>query len=59
MALVTPRFYFNRVAIESVGQKLDPEALVLQQFDDRAAAREWLRSESHDEPALVLGPDRA
>ncbi|MDP8920349.1 MAG: hypothetical protein M3O00_15970 [Pseudomonadota bacterium] len=44
MALVTPVFYFNRVAIESVGQTLDPEALILQHFDNRDAARQWLAS---------------
>ena len=44
VALVTPVFYFNRVAIESVGQTLDPEALILQHFDNRDAARQWLVS---------------
>jgi hypothetical protein len=37
-------FYFNRVAVESVGQMLDPEALILQHFDDRDVARQWLVS---------------
>jgi hypothetical protein len=44
VALTSPAFYFNRVAVESVGQRLDPEALVLQHFDDRDAARTWLAS---------------
>lgn len=44
VAMVTPVFYFNRVAVESVGQTLDPEALILQHFDDRDAARQWLAS---------------
>lgn len=30
VAMIMPMFYFNRVAIESVGQKLDPESLILQ-----------------------------
>ncbi len=44
VAMITPVFYFNRVAVESVGQKLDPEALILQHFDNREAARQWLAS---------------
>jgi hypothetical protein len=44
VALTSPTFYFNRVAVESVGQRLDPDALVLRHFDDRAAARAWLAS---------------
>jgi SpoIIAA-like len=43
-ALITPTFYFNRVAVESVGQRLDPQALTLQFFDSREAARAWLRA---------------
>ena len=44
VAMITPVFYFNRVAVESVGQKLDPEALILQHFDTRDSARGWLAS---------------
>ena len=44
VALTSPAFYFNRVAVETVGQRLDPDALVLRHFDDRAAARAWLAS---------------
>lgn len=44
VAIVTPVFYFNRVAVESVGQKLDPNALVLQYFDNPDVARQWLGS---------------
>ena len=40
--MVMPVFYFNRVAVESVGQKLDPERLIMQNFDNREAARDWL-----------------
>lgn len=43
VALVTPMFYFNRVAVASVGQELDPNQLTLQYFDDRDAARDWLK----------------
>jgi SpoIIAA-like len=41
-ALITPTFYFNRVAVESVGQRLDRQALTLLFFDSRDAARQWL-----------------
>jgi hypothetical protein len=44
VALTSPAFYFNRVAVESVGQRLDPDALILKHFDDREAARAWLAS---------------
>ena len=44
VAMITPVFYFNRVAVESVGQKLDPDALILRHFDTRDAARQWLAS---------------
>jgi hypothetical protein len=44
VALTSPAFYFNRVAVESVGQRLDPEELILKHFDDRDAARAWLAS---------------
>jgi hypothetical protein len=42
VAMVTPVFYFNRVAVESVGRTLDPDALILEHFDNRDAARQWL-----------------
>jgi hypothetical protein len=44
VAMITPVFYFNRVAVENVGRKLDPDALILQYFDNREAARQWLAS---------------
>ena len=44
VAMVTPVFYFNRVAVESVGRTLDPETLVLQHFDTRETARQWVAS---------------
>jgi hypothetical protein len=43
VALVQPSFYFNRVAIDSVAQKLDPDRVELGFFDNRDAAKEWLR----------------
>jgi hypothetical protein len=44
VALTSPAFYFNRVAVESVGERLDPEKLVLRHFDDHDTARAWLAS---------------
>ena len=44
VAMITPVFYFNRVAVESVGQQLDPETLILEHFGEREAARHWLTS---------------
>jgi hypothetical protein len=43
VALVQPSFYFNRVAIDSVAQKLDRDRVELGFFDNRDAAKEWLR----------------
>jgi hypothetical protein len=42
VAIVTPTFHFNRVAITSVAEKLDPERLTLQFFADRKQALAWL-----------------
>ena len=42
VALVSPAFYFNKVAVETVGERLDPNQLVLKYFEDGAAARGWL-----------------
>jgi SpoIIAA-like len=44
VALTSPAFYFNRVAVASVGERLDPDELILKHFDDRDAARAWLAS---------------
>lgn len=42
VALVQPSFYFNRVAVESVMEKLDPAKLDVGYFSELAAARSWL-----------------
>lgn len=44
VALVQPSFYFNRVAIDSVAQKLDRDRIQLGFFDNRDAAKDWLKS---------------
>ena len=43
-ALVTPSFYFNRVAVENVVKKLDPARLQVAYFATRDEARDWLKS---------------
>ena len=42
VALTQPTFYFNRVAIESVGRRVDPERLLIGYFGDVISARVWL-----------------
>jgi hypothetical protein len=42
VAMVTPTFHFNRVAIENVAEKLDAERLTVQFFADRKEALAWL-----------------
>jgi hypothetical protein len=43
-AIVQPTFYFNRVAVETVRQRTDPERLSVGFFDTADAARAWLRA---------------
>ena len=45
VGMVPPDAYFGRVAVESVGQNLDPERMTLQLFAERDAAREWLAAQ--------------
>jgi hypothetical protein len=44
VALVQPSFYFNRVAIDTVAQKLDRDRVELGFFDNREAAKAWLKA---------------
>jgi hypothetical protein len=44
VALVQPSFYFNRVAIDTVAQKLDRDRVQLGFFENRDAAKEWLKN---------------
>jgi hypothetical protein len=45
-ALVMPRFYFNRVAVDTVSQRMAPEfaknLVQIEYFETREAARKWL-----------------
>ena len=44
VALVQPTYYFNKVAVENVGNNVDPTRLTLSFFGDVSSAREWLKS---------------
>jgi hypothetical protein len=43
-ALVTPNFYFNRVAVDNVVKKLDPSRLQVAYFANKADAAAWLKA---------------
>lgn len=43
-ALVTPNFYFNRVAVDNVVKKLDPAHLQVAYFATKEEAAAWLKS---------------
>ena len=43
-ALVTPTFYFNRVAVDNVVKKLDPIRLQVAYFATRGEAADWLKT---------------
>ena len=43
-ALVTPSFYFNRVAVDNVVKKLDPARLQVAYFATRDNALAWLKT---------------
>jgi len=42
-AIVTPLYFFNRVAVGEVVQRLDSKRLRVEYFEDQAPARDWLR----------------
>jgi hypothetical protein len=44
VALVTPNFYFNRVAVDNVVKKLDPTRLQVAYFATRDEAKAWLKA---------------
>jgi hypothetical protein len=43
VALVQSSYYFNKVAVETVGERVDPASLALSYFGDVASARDWLQ----------------
>ncbi|WP_431858001.1 STAS/SEC14 domain-containing protein [Azospirillum sp.] len=42
VALVQPVYYFNKVAVETVAQRIDRDAMAVRYFDGRDDARRWL-----------------
>jgi len=44
VALIQSTYYFNKVAVETVGNNLDPTRLTLSYFGDINSARDWLRA---------------
>jgi ferredoxin-NADP reductase len=42
MAIIRPKAYFNRVAVESVSYKVNSEKLRICFFDNRSEAEKWL-----------------
>jgi hypothetical protein len=44
VAIIKPDNYFNRVAVETVSDKIDSNKLTIRFFDAVAEAKEWLKS---------------
>lgn len=42
-AIVTPLYFFNRVAVGAVVERLDATRVCVEYFEDAEAARDWLR----------------
>lgn len=42
VALTQPTYYFNRVAVETVSSRVDPDRLSVGYFGDLNSARNWL-----------------
>ena len=53
-AIVVPVFYFNRVAVHTVVEKLDKQTLSVAYFDATESARDWLRAGGGN-PAVAGG----
>ena len=45
VALVSPTYYFNQVAVDTVSQRVDPSRLNVRQFGDWQQARNWLAAQ--------------
>jgi hypothetical protein len=43
IAIIQPKAYFNKVAVETVSYKVDKEKLTINFFDDVEKACEWLK----------------
>jgi hypothetical protein len=45
LAIIQPKAYFNKVAVETVSYKVDKEKLSINFFDDPEKGIEWLRTQ--------------
>jgi hypothetical protein len=45
VALVSPTYYFNQVAVDNVSGRVDKSRLAVQQFSDWQQARSWLAAQ--------------
>ncbi len=43
IAIIKPRSYFNKIAVETISYKVDKEKLTINFFDDIDEAKEWIR----------------
>jgi hypothetical protein len=43
IAIIKPKSYFNKVAVESISYKIDKEKLMINFFDSPEEARAWLK----------------
>ena len=43
IAIIKPRSYFNKIAVETISYKVDKEKLTINFFDDIDEAKEWLK----------------
>jgi hypothetical protein len=55
-ALVTPVYFFNQVAVQSVVERIDTPALRVEYFEAAESARLWLQNV--DAEAVSDRPDR-
>ena len=46
IAIVKPDHYFNKVAIESIADKIDKDKLAINLFDKAADAKNWLKEKA-------------
>lgn len=50
-AIVTPLYYFNRVAVQSVVGRIDTQAIQVEYFESAQRARRWLARKVPAKPA--------
>ena len=45
IAIIKPRSYFNKIAVETISYKVDKEKLTINFFDDVEEAKDWLKGQ--------------